>query len=108
MKSDHKDVIRCDQDIKDYIVIRMHELKLSLSDVCAEAKAFKVTLHKSCLSRWLTSKGQGANIPTQRTILWLCHRLGIKLTLKIELIEDFDYEIAKIDAQKLINKYRKL
>lgn len=104
----HKDIIRCNNDIKEYVQLRMAELGLSVADLCTEAEKYKVKLNKFSYSKWINSDGYTEGTPTQFQILWICHRLGITLKLEIEKEENYNWELAAPETQSFINNYREL
>lgn len=107
--TDHKDVIRCNQDIKDFVELRMTEAGITINDLCKEAnEIFMLKLTPSNFSRWINADRYIKGFPTQKQILWICHRLGITLTLKIELDEEFNYKKSALRAQQFINNYNEL
>lgn len=100
--------IRSNKNIKEFVFLRMGELGLSVGDIIKEGNKHRMKFSQSMFSKWINAPGHSQNSLTQKQVLWLCHRLGIEIHLKIEMKEDFSYEEARVDTQKFINRYNEL
>lgn len=105
---EQKCFIRGNRDIKDYVILRMAELNMGVADILAESKRYKLNFDQAVFSRWINAKGYVSKGLTQKQVLWLCHRLGIEVHMKIEMKENFNYIEARVDTQKFINQYNEL
>lgn len=89
----HKlDLIVQNPRLRDSIEKRLANLGISRIELVEEGKLYGLKLDESKLSRYFSGKKE--KIPTQREILWMAYRYGIKVSLEIK-VENFTPESEK-------------
>ena len=88
LKKEHgKDIVKSSVKIKQLLLIRFQELKLSFSDVLRDGMENGMKLNKSGLTRYFSQGEISGNSLTQFQILYLCVRFGISIQFKVEKVE---------------------
>lgn len=94
------DILLSSQTLKQLLRDRIKSLNLTMTDVVQESKEHISGITKSNLSLYFNNKNPIRGFPTQKHILYLCIRYGIKISI-IFTKEKYIEEKAINDVKKV-------